>query len=123
MFMNLSGESVQAAAASLRVPPEGIILVHDEIDLPWRRVRLKAGAGQAGHNGIRSVIQRLGSPDFVPVRVGIGRPPSGFRGEVSEWVLSNFDPHESAELPLVVEAAASAIRRAVDGGLSPMRSQ
>ena len=122
-FMNLSGESVQAAAAFLKVPPEGIILVHDDLDLPWQSVRLKAGGGHAGHNGIRSVIQRLGSPDFVRVRVGIGRPPPGFRGEVSDWVLSNFDPRESAEVPLVVEAATSAIRRAVDGILSPMRSQ
>ncbi len=118
-YMNLSGESVQPAAAFLKVPPADVVVVHDELDIPWRDVRLKFGGGHAGHNGLRSIIGRLGTPDFVRVRVGIGRPlPSqaGPRGE-ADWVLSRFDPLERAELPGVVKAAADAIRRLAADGL------
>ena len=102
--MNLSGDSVQPAAAFLKVAPADVIVVHDELDLPWRDVRLKVGGGHAGHNGLRSIIQRLGTPDFVRVRVGIGKPPAGFRGDGADWVLSSFDAVERAELPDVVDA-------------------
>ena len=110
-YMNLSGESVQPAAAFLKVPPERIVVVHDELDLPWRDVRLKVGGGHAGHNGLRSIIQCLGTPDFTRVRVGIGKPPAGFRGSGADWVLSAFDPLERAELPDVLRAAETAVRR------------
>jgi PTH1 family peptidyl-tRNA hydrolase len=118
-FMNLSGESVQPAAAFLKVPPERIVVVHDELDLAWRDVRLKVGGGHAGHNGLRSIIQHLGTPDFVRVRVGIGKPPAGFRGDTADYVLSGFDPIERAELPGVVEAAAVAVRRVMVEGIAP----
>jgi PTH1 family peptidyl-tRNA hydrolase len=117
-FMNLSGESVQPAAAFLKIPPERVVIVHDELDLPWRDVRLKFGGGHAGHNGLRSLIQRLGTPDFVRVRVGIGRPPADFRGDVASYVLSGFDPFERADLPGVIEAACSATRRVILDGLA-----
>lgn len=116
-FMNLSGESVQPAAAFLKVPPSAIVVVHDEIDLPWRDVRLKVGGGHAGHNGLRSIIERLGSPDFVRVRIGVGRPPPGFRGDVADFVLGDFDPLEAAELPAVLDRAREAIDRVVDAGV------
>jgi PTH1 family peptidyl-tRNA hydrolase len=118
-FMNLSGDSVQPAAAFLKVPPADVIVVHDELDLPWRDVRLKFGGGHAGNNGVRSIVQRLGTPDFVRVRVGIGKPGPGFRGGGADWVLSNFDPFERAELPDVIERAIDAVRRVIDDGLAP----
>jgi PTH1 family peptidyl-tRNA hydrolase len=116
-YMNLSGESVQPAAAFLKVPPENIVVVHDELDLEWRDVRLKFGGGHAGHNGIRSLIQHLGA-QFVRVRVGIGKPPAGFRGEGADWVLSNFDAVERAELPDVLGSTHAAIRAVLADGLA-----
>ena len=108
-FMNVSGDSVQPAAAFLKVEPQKIIVVHDELDLPWREVRLKVGGGHAGHNGLRSIIERLGTPDFLRVRVGIGRPPPGFKGDVADYVLQNFDAMESAEMPDVLASAEKAV--------------
>lgn len=115
-FMNLSGDSVQPAATFLKVEPAKVIVVHDELDLPWRDVRLKVGGGHAGHNGLRSIIGRLGTPDFVRVRVGVGRPPPGFKGEVADFVLADFDAMERAELPEVVDRAVAAIERVVADG-------
>ena len=117
--MNLSGESVQPAAAFLKLAMDRIIVVHDELDLAWKDVRLKVGGGHAGHNGLRSIIQRLGTPDFIRVRVGIGKPPAGFRGDVADYVLSGFDPVERAELNGVVDTAAAAVRRVMAEGLAP----
>jgi PTH1 family peptidyl-tRNA hydrolase len=115
-FMNLSGDCVQPAAAFLKVEPKQILVVHDELDLPWRDVRLKIGGGHAGHNGLRSMIDRLGTPDFIRVRVGIGRPPAGFRGDVADYVLQNFDSMETAELPEVIDRACAAIEAAIAKG-------
>ena len=117
-YMNLSGDSVQPAAAFLKVSPADVIVVHDELDLPWSDVRLKVGGGHAGNNGVRSIIQRLGTPDFVRVRVGIGKPPAGFRGGGADWVLSDFDAVERAELPDVIGRAIDAVRRVAEDGLA-----
>lgn len=117
-FMNLSGESVQPAAAFLKVAPANVIVVHDELDLPWKDVRLKVGGGHAGHNGLRSIIGRLGTPDFARVRVGVGRPPPGWKGDVADWVLANFDAMENAELPDVVDRAAAAVERILKDGVA-----
>jgi PTH1 family peptidyl-tRNA hydrolase len=107
-FMNLSGDSVQPCAAFLKIAPSEIIVIHDELDVPFGEVRIKFGGGHAGHNGLRSMIDRLGTPDFVRVRVGISRPPPGFRGDVADYVLGNFDSSEKAELPKVIEKAVAA---------------
>jgi PTH1 family peptidyl-tRNA hydrolase len=115
-YMNLSGDSVQPAAAFLKVPPKDIVVVHDELDLPFGDVRLKQGGGHAGHNGLRSLVDRLGSPDFVRVRIGIGRPPPGFRGEVADYVLQDFDSVEKAELPDVIVRALAATRKVLAEG-------
>jgi peptidyl-tRNA hydrolase, PTH1 family len=115
-FMNLSGDCVQPAAAFLKIEPKDIVVVHDELDLAWRDVRLKMGGGHAGHNGLRSMIERLGTPDFVRVRVGIGRPPAGFKGDVADYVLQNFDSMETAELPEVIDRACAAIEAVVAKG-------
>ena len=115
-YMNLSGDSVQPAAAFLKVEPAQIIVVHDELDLPWRDIRLKVGGGHAGHNGLRSIIGRLGA-DFIRVRVGVGRPPPGFKGDVADFVLHDFDGVEKAELPDVVDQACDAVVKVIDLGL------
>jgi PTH1 family peptidyl-tRNA hydrolase len=117
-YMNRSGDSVQPAAAFFKVAPAEIVVVHDEIDLPWGDVRLKLGGGHAGHNGLRDIIERLGSPDFARVRVGVGRPPPGFRGDGKLWVLSGFDAVQRAELPAIVDRAADAVERVVRDGVA-----
>ena len=117
-YMNLSGDSVQPAAAFLKVPPSDILIIHDELDLAWRDVRVKVGGGHAGNNGIRSVIQRLGTPDFVRVRVGIGKPGPGFKGDGADWVLSSFDAMERAEWPDVEAKAIEAVRAILESGPS-----
>lgn len=117
-YMNLSGESVQPAAAFLKVPPKNVIVVHDELDLAWKDVRLKFGGGHAGNNGVRNIIERLGTADFVRVRVGVGKPPAGFRGSGADWVLSGFDPVERAEMPSVIDAAIAAVRAVVTEGIT-----
>jgi PTH1 family peptidyl-tRNA hydrolase len=117
-YMNLSGDAVQPAAAFFKIAPGDVIVVHDEIDLPWADVRLKLGGGHAGHNGVRNIIERLGTPDFVRLRFGVGRPPPGFRGEGKDWVLSGFDPVQRAELPGVVDRAVDAIERVVRDGVA-----
>lgn len=108
-YMNLSGQSVQPAAAFFKVEPSSIVVVHDELDLPFGDVRLKKGGGHAGHNGLRSLIERLGTAEFVRVRVGIGRPPPGFKGDVAAFVLSRFDGVERAQLGDVCARAVSMV--------------
>jgi len=111
-FMNLSGDSVRAAAVFFKAEPREIVVVHDELDLPWGDVRRKVGGGHAGHNGVRHVAQVVGTAEFVRVRVGIGRPGPEFAGGIVDWVLSDFDARERGELPGIVERAA----RLVTGG-------
>jgi PTH1 family peptidyl-tRNA hydrolase len=108
-FMNLSGQSVQPAAAFFKTPPAQVIVVHDEIDIPFGELRLKVGGGHAGHNGIRSITQSMGTPEFVRLRVGVGRPPPGYRGEVADYVLSSFDAIERAELPGILKRGTESV--------------
>jgi PTH1 family peptidyl-tRNA hydrolase len=108
-FMNLSGDSVQPCAAFFKIPLDGIVVVHDELDLPFGTVRLKLGGGHAGHNGLRSIVGRLGTGDFARLRFGIGRPPGSFRGDVADWVLSDFASEEREKLPELVAQAAKCV--------------
>jgi len=117
-YMNLSGESVQPASAFHKIAPANVLVIHDEIDLPFGDVRLKSGGGHAGNNGIRSVIEHLGTPDFLRIRVGVGRPPLGDRRDAADWVLSDFDPVETAELPEQIERTLDAVQRVVQDGVS-----
>lgn len=117
-FMNESGKSVQAATAFFHVDPKSadeLLVVHDELDIPFADVRLKVGGGHAGHNGLRSIMGVCGG-DFARVRVGIGRPPAGFRGEVADYVLANFDAIEAASLPDVLTKAKDAVTQWVQRG-------
>jgi len=118
-FMNLSGQSVQPAAAFFKVPVANVLVMHDELDVPFGEVRLKLGGGHAGHNGLRSMIQSLGSPDFARVRIGISRPPPGFRGEVADYVLSSFDTSERAEIGDVLRRATDSVLDVLARGLTP----
>lgn len=118
-YMNLSGQSVQPAAAFHKIPVANILVVHDELDLPFGEVRLKVGGGHAGHNGLRSMIQCLGSADFARVRVGIGRPAAGFKGEVADWVLSPFDGSEKAALDDVLRRASDSVLDVLARGVTP----
>ena len=117
-YMNRSGDSVQPAAAFYKIAPENVVVVHDELDLPFGQVRLKSGGGVAGHNGLRSISLRLGTNDYVRVRIGIGRPPPEFRGSGADYVLQGFSPAEQAELAEVVQSAADAIEMFAREGLS-----
>jgi peptidyl-tRNA hydrolase, PTH1 family len=105
-FMNLSGTSVQKAQSFFKLDIGQIVVVHDELDLPFGTLRVKQAGGTAGHNGLKSIVQHCGGPDFVRVRVGIGRPRSG-SGE--RHVLSDFSQDECLELPNVLESASLAI--------------
>ena len=112
-FMNLSGQSVVPAARFFGVAPARILVIHDELDLPFGRLRLKVGGGHAGHNGLRSICADLGSHDYVRLRVGIGRPQ---KGSVSRYVLSDFAGEEIEWLPDLLERAAAAVRAALEMG-------
>lgn len=94
-FMNLSGESVQPLITFFKINPEDILVVHDELDLPFGQVHFKKGGGLAGHNGLKSMASVLGNDQFSRLRIGIGRPP---HGNVSNWVLSPFSKEESPYL-------------------------
>jgi peptidyl-tRNA hydrolase, PTH1 family len=115
-YMNESGRSVQPAVAFFHTDMKSdVVVVHDELDIPFGEVRLKIGGGHAGHNGLRSIMAVLGG-DFARVRIGIGRPPPGFRGEVADYVLQNFDPVEAATIPDVVAKSVDALRKWVKLG-------
>ncbi len=106
-FMNISGGPVVGVRDFFKVPTERIVVVHDELDLPYGALRLKQGGGTAGHNGLRSLAQSLGSPDFLRVRFGIGRPPG--RQPVADFVLTDFAAPERKELAVHIERAADAV--------------
>ena len=103
-FMNDSGRSVRAAASFFKVQPDEILVVHDEGDFDLGRLQARAGGGLAGHNGLRSIAQHLGTPDFLRLRVGVGRPERGDPRKLADFVLSNFEPQDDAET-LVARAA------------------
>jgi PTH1 family peptidyl-tRNA hydrolase len=116
-FMNRSGESLQAVMSFFRIPVSDLLVVHDELDLPFGTLRLKPGGGHAGHNGLRSIIQHIGQPDFARLRCGIGKPPPGFAGEMADYVLSDFSAEERDALPEIVDRAVKALRLVMRRGL------
>lgn len=105
-FMNRSGQSVAPAAQFLRVPPPQILVVHDEVDFQLGRLAVKKGGGHGGHNGLRDILQLLGSGDFLRIRLGIGRP---IHGEVADHVLSDFRADERPVVDDLLERAVAAI--------------
>jgi PTH1 family peptidyl-tRNA hydrolase len=115
VFMNLSGGPVAGAVKFFKVPMENLVVVHDELDLPYGAVRLKLGGGENGHNGLRSVTKSLGSRDYHRVRFGIGRPPG--RMDPADFVLRDFSATERKELAFAVDRCADAVEALVSMGL------
>jgi PTH1 family peptidyl-tRNA hydrolase len=114
-FMNESGRSASAAARFYKIDPESLLAVHDEVDLELGRMQLRLGGGLAGHNGLRSLAQHLQGPDFLRLRVGVGRPERGDPSPVADWVLSPFNP--SVDVGGLVSRAADAVEVLVRDGL------
>lgn len=137
-YMNTSGEAVGPLAALLGVPPERVVVVHDELDLPPGKVRIKLGGNENGHNGLKSITAALGTRDYARVRVGIGRPPQGTA--VPDWVLAPFgdaadpatvtdpataatDPATPGEVGAAIELAAEAVRVIVRDGIAKAQNE
>jgi len=114
-YMNESGASIQAAAAFFKLPPERLVVVHDDVDLATGRLQARLGGGLAGHNGLRSMAQRLGTQDFARLRIGVGRPERGDRRPVSDYVLSAFAPED--DVKAIVARAADAVEAIAVHGL------
>ena len=120
-YMNRSGGPAQSAAAWFKLPPERIIVCHDDLDLPLGAIRLKRGGGNAGHNGLKDVDRALGTPDYLRLRVGIGRPPGRMPGR--EYVLRRFSPAESGTVGVTVEEAVDAIVVVASDGLEAAQNR
>jgi peptidyl-tRNA hydrolase, PTH1 family len=120
-YMNESGRSLGAAARFFKVEPEQVLVVHDDVDLETGRLQARAGGGLAGHNGLRSLAQHLGSQDFLRLRIGVGRPSRGDRRSVADWVLSPFAPEDDAEA--LVSRAADAVETIVSEGVEPAQQR
>lgn len=120
-YMNRSGASVGSALKSLGIDPGDLIVIHDDIELPFGRLRIKQGGGHGGHNGIRHIREVLGHGEFVRVKVGVDRPPAG--GDVSSWVLQNFSSTERKRLDALVDHAAVCIRTMLVEGTTQAMNQ
>jgi PTH1 family peptidyl-tRNA hydrolase len=115
-YMNLSGRPVAALLAFYKIPPERLVVIHDELDIPFGAVRLKLGGGDNGHNGLRSITQALGTREYYRVRFGIGRPPG--RMDAAVYVLRDFTAAERKELPLFLDRCADATETLITKGLA-----
>jgi PTH1 family peptidyl-tRNA hydrolase len=114
-FMNESGGPVAGLLSFYKVPVENLVVIHDDLDIPFAEVRLKLGGGEGGHNGLRSITKSVGTRDYLRVRVGIGRPPG--RMDPADYVLHDFSAAERSEVPLLISDAADAVERLVAEGL------
>lgn len=114
-YMNLSGGPVAALVQFYKVPVPQVIVVHDELDIPYGQVRAKRGGGEGGHNGLRSISKSLGTKDYLRVRFGIGRPPG--RQDPADYVLSDFSSAERKDLDFLVDRAADVVEAIVTRGL------
>jgi PTH1 family peptidyl-tRNA hydrolase len=112
-FMNLSGRSVAAALRFHKLSLQDMIVIHDDLDIPFGCIKLKECGGHAGHNGLRSLTQELGSGDFIRLRIGIGRPS---HGDMADYVLNNFTPEEMAGLPRLLDGVVDALELLIAEG-------
>jgi PTH1 family peptidyl-tRNA hydrolase len=115
-YMNESGRSIQAATRFYKVNPRALVVAHDDVDLPTGRLQTRLGGGLAGHNGLRSIAQSLGTPEFLRLRVGVGRPQRGDRRPVADYVLSPFAPEDDVET--IVARACDAVECLAVHGLA-----
>jgi PTH1 family peptidyl-tRNA hydrolase len=114
-YMNESGGPIKSLLTFYKLPADRLVVIHDELDIPFGTLRVKLGGGDNGHNGVRSVRSALGTGDFYRVRVGIGRPPG--RKDVSDHVLGNYSSVELKDLPFQVDRAADAVESLILEGL------
>ena len=114
-YMNVSGGPVAGLVQYFGLTADRVVVVHDELDIPFADVRLKQGGGEGGHNGLRDITKALGTKDYLRVRVGVGRPPG--RMDAADYVLKDFGGTERKELPWLVDAAADAVEMLVTRGL------
>jgi PTH1 family peptidyl-tRNA hydrolase len=114
-YMNESGRSIAAAARFFKTEPEAVLVVHDDVDLEVGRLQARLGGGLAGHNGLRSISQALGTSEFLRLRIGVGRPGRGDPRPVADYVLSPFEPEDDVES--IVSRAAEAVESLVSDGL------
>ncbi len=114
-YMNTSGGPVSAVAKFYGIDPDHIIVVHDELDIPFDTIKLKIGGGEGGHNGLRDITKALGTKDYYRVRTGIGRPPG--RMDTADFVLKPFSSTEAKDLPFLISNAADATMMLVKKGL------
>nr|WP_274387660.1 aminoacyl-tRNA hydrolase [Salsipaludibacter albus] len=119
-FMNASGGPVQAATRWYDVDPADVVVVHDELDLPVGRMRVKQGGGHGGHNGLKDIDRALGTRDYGRVRIGIGRPPG--RQPARDHVLKRFPPRDREVVDVVIEHAADAVEALATDGLEPTQN-
>jgi PTH1 family peptidyl-tRNA hydrolase len=119
--MNESGGSVAGLCGFYKIPVEQLVVVHDELDLPYGSLRLKRGGGDNGHNGLRSITRSLGSREYLRVRFGIGRPPG--RMDPADYVLRDFSAAERKDLDLNVDRAADAVEALVRDGLESAQNR
>jgi len=115
-YMNLSGRPLAALAAFYKLSAERLVVIHDELDIGFGAIRLKLGGGDNGHNGLRSITQSLGTPDYFRVRFGIGRPPG--RMDAASFVLRDFSAPERKDLPFLIDRAADATETLLSQGLA-----
>ncbi len=120
-FMNLSGIAVRKLTDYYRIEIEDLIVVHDDLDLPFPTIRLKAGGGHGGHKGLISIIDHLGAPDFLRVRLGIGRPE--YKSMVEGYVLSPFSEEETTALPPLLQIAGNAVADIISSGIQAAMEQ
>ena len=120
-YMNESGRSIAAAARFFKTPAESLLVVHDDVDLEEGRLQTRLGGGLAGHNGLRSIAQALGTPDFLRLRVGVGRPGRGDPRSVADYVLSPFEPE--TDVGALVSRAADAAETLAQEGLEAAQAR
>ncbi|VEI13017.1 aminoacyl-tRNA hydrolase [Trueperella bialowiezensis] len=114
-YMNVSGGPVSALMKYFKIAPENLIVVHDELDLPFGTLRLKRGGGSGGHNGLKDITKALGTQDYVRLRFGIGRPPG--RQDPSDFVLAKFSAAEDRQIDVLIDEAADAVEDVLTLGL------
>jgi len=114
-YMNVSGGPVAALTKFYKIDPDHIIVIHDELDIPFDSIKLKVGGGHGGHNGVRDIAAAISTPEFIRVRVGIGRPPG--RQDAADFVLRDFSADEKKTLPNLIQDAADAVELVASDGL------
>jgi peptidyl-tRNA hydrolase, PTH1 family len=120
-YMNLSGRPVAALRNFYQIPPDRVIVLHDDLDIPFGAIRLKLGGGDNGHNGLRSVTAALGTRDYYRVRLGIGRPPG--RMDPADFVLRDFAAAERKQLPGLIDRSGAAVEALLTRGLAAAQNE